>query len=246
MAASANPSGSNHEHQASLNGDDGAAGSNPSNGNSAAGSPDNSALASAMKHNLGLATEWTADEQAILDDGLNKYSSETSIVRYAKLAMQLPNKTVRDVALRCRWMNKKEISKRRKEENSRKTKDKREKVADPSSKLSQQASRPTVQSYSLHTVSVDNDDGISSKAIGGPVGELLEQNALVFEQISANFSSHQAQIQENISLLYQARENITKIMNSLSETPEIMKQMPLMPVKLNEELANTILHLRQS
>jgi hypothetical protein len=34
----------------------------------------------------------------------HRYAMETNVVRYAKIALQLPNKTVRDVALRCRWM----------------------------------------------------------------------------------------------------------------------------------------------
>lgn len=231
MAASANQ----HQEQSAFNG---ASTSNPSNGNSGT-RQDNSATASAMKHNPGIDTDWTAEEQAILDDGLVKYASDSSVVRYAKIALQLPNKTVRDVALRSRWMNKKEISKRRKEDHSRKSKDKKEKVNDSSSKSSQLASRPGAHPYSAPAVCLDNDDGISYKAIGGPTGELLEQNARFFEQITANFSSFQ--IQENINLFCQARENLTKIMNSMNDTPEIMKQMPPLPVKLNEEVANTIL-----
>ena len=35
----------------------------------------------------------------------HRYSSDSNIIRYAKIAMQLQNKTVRDVALRCRWMS---------------------------------------------------------------------------------------------------------------------------------------------
>ena len=34
-----------------------------------------------------------------------RYGSVSSILRYAKIAMELPSKTVRDVALRARWMN---------------------------------------------------------------------------------------------------------------------------------------------
>ncbi|KAJ8430992.1 hypothetical protein Cgig2_027705 [Carnegiea gigantea] len=262
MAASANQ----HQEQSAFNG---ASTSNPSNGNSGT-RQDNSATASAMKHNPGIDTDWTAEEQAILDDGLVKYASDSSVVRYAKIALQLPNKTVRDVALRSRWMNvspwtslpeeefgffsflnlnlrllnqmatdqaevfymilrkkrsqrvfgegnkisigeKKEISKRRKEDHSRKSKDKKEKVNDSSSKSSQLASRPGAHPYSAPVVCLDNDDGISYKAIGGPTGELLEQNARFFEQITANFSSFQ--IQENINLFCQVRENLTKIMN---------------------------------
>jgi hypothetical protein len=34
-----------------------------------------------------------------------RYALDAAIVRYAKVALSLPNKTVRDVALRCRWMS---------------------------------------------------------------------------------------------------------------------------------------------
>ncbi|RRT46355.1 hypothetical protein BHE74_00033761 [Ensete ventricosum] len=56
-----------------------------------------------------------------------RHASESSLIRYAKIAMLLPNKTVRDVALRCRWMTKKESGKRRKEDHnlSKKCKDKK-------------------------------------------------------------------------------------------------------------------------
>ncbi|XP_021906968.1 uncharacterized protein LOC110821428 isoform X2 [Carica papaya] len=60
--------------------------------------------AAAMKHNPGISMDWTFEEQAILEEGLTKYSSEPSVIRYAKIALQLQNKTVRDVALRSRWM----------------------------------------------------------------------------------------------------------------------------------------------
>ncbi|PSR86264.1 ZZ-type zinc finger-containing protein [Actinidia chinensis var. chinensis] len=91
----ANPSGNNQE----------------SNGNGASGAVPNDTSAAvgptqaALRHNPGLAVEWTAEEQSLLEDLLNKYASERNIIRYAKIAMQLKDKTVRDVALRCRWMN---------------------------------------------------------------------------------------------------------------------------------------------
>ena len=40
----------------------------------------------------------------VISFGTLRFSSEASIIRYAKIAMKLQNKTVRDVALRCRWM----------------------------------------------------------------------------------------------------------------------------------------------
>lgn len=226
MAASANPSGnqegSNH-------------GVNPptNNGNSVA--EHSVQTQAALRHNPGLSVEWTADEQSILEELLVKYASESSVSRYAKIAMQLEDKTVRDVALRCRWMTKKENGKRRKEDHNlaRRNKDKKEKALDSSAKTSSHLTRPSGPSYAPPIIPAD-DDGISYKAIGGAMGQLLEQNAQMFNQISANFANYQ--IHENINLFCQVRENINKIMNNMNDTPEIMKQMPPL-VKINEELA---------
>ncbi|XP_077227690.1 uncharacterized protein LOC143860761 [Tasmannia lanceolata] len=240
MALSANPSGNQDgtHNPSSFNG-----GGNPNNGNSGAVNsvPHNSGSTQALKHNPGLAVEWSSDEQLILDEGLSKYASESNIVRYAKIAMELQDKTVRDVALRCRWMTKKEMGKRRKEDHmARKSKDKKEKVTDPSVKPSTHlAARPNIPPYTLPMLPIDNDDGISYKAIGGATGLLLEQNAHVFNQISANLSAFQ--IQENFNLFCQTRDNILTILNDMNDMPGIMKQMPPLPVKVNEELANSIL-----
>lgn len=43
---------------------------------------------------------WTPQEQAILEEGLNKYDQKTGISYYAKIAKNLANKTIKDVALR--------------------------------------------------------------------------------------------------------------------------------------------------
>ncbi|XVE81012.1 hypothetical protein DITRI_Ditri15bG0028400 [Diplodiscus trichospermus] len=205
------------------------------------GNPKPESSGSGMKHNPGISLDWTLEEQAILEEGLKKYTSEPSIIRYAKVAMQLQNKTVRDVALRCRWMTKKEHSKRRKEEHNlaRKNKDKKERVADPSAKPNHFTARPNLSPFAPPMIPMDYDDGIPYKAIGGPTGQLLEQNAQTFNQISANLSAFQ--IQENIGLLCQTRDNILKIMNDLNNMPDIMKQMPPLPVKMNDELADAIL-----
>ncbi|XP_058198104.1 uncharacterized protein LOC131313679 isoform X2 [Rhododendron vialii] len=238
MAASANPSG-NNQQESSRNGNGAAA-------NDGGSAPhENSAVAAtqaALRHNPGISVEWTADEQSLLEELLTKYASERNIVRYAKIAMELKDKTVRDVALRCRWMNKKENGKRRKEDHSstRKNKDKKEKVADPMAKSAPHATnRSSGPPYAQPVISMDSDDGISYKAIGGVTGELLEQNAHALDQISANFAAFK--MHENINLFCQARNNILTILNDLNDTPEIMKQMPPLPVKLNEELANSIL-----
>ncbi|PHU07572.1 hypothetical protein BC332_24061 [Capsicum chinense] len=50
------------------------------------------------------------------------------------------------------------------------------------------ANRPNGPPYAQSVVSMDSDDGISYKAIGGTTGQLLEQNAQALDQISANFA----------------------------------------------------------
>ncbi|XP_064956175.1 uncharacterized protein LOC103979385 isoform X1 [Musa acuminata AAA Group] len=170
-----------------------------------------------------------------------RHASESSIIRYAKIAMSLPNKTVRDVALRCRWMTKKESGKRRKEDHnlSKKSKDKKERVTDALAKPSTHlGSLPNAPLYPLPMLPMD-DDGITYKVIGGRTGQLLESNADAFTKISANLAS--LKVQDNISLLCQTRDNILTILADLNDMPEIMKQMPPLPVKMNEELADSIL-----
>ncbi|KAH0881352.1 hypothetical protein HID58_068746 [Brassica napus] len=266
MAASANPSGNNQEgssaaaqkvSSSSAAAANGAAVNSVDNGlNSAV---DNSQTISALRHNPGISVDWTHEEQSLLEDLLAKYASEPTIVRYAKIAMKMKDKTVRDVALRCRWMTKKENGKRRKEDHSsRKSKDKKvcgvlipvytdhrlafhwEKTTDTSAKSSSHLNvHPNGPSYAPPMMPLDTDDGISYKAIGGVSGDLLEQNAQMFNQVSSNFSAFQ--IHDNVNILCKARDNILAILNDLNDMPEVMKQMPALPVKLNEELANSIL-----
>ncbi|CAL9048367.1 uncharacterized protein LOC135586794 [Musa acuminata AAA Group] len=211
----------------------------PSNGTAAAAGV--AGPAQALKHNPGLSVDWSPEEQAILEEELDKHASESSIIRYAKIAMSLPNKTVRDVALRCRWMTKKESGKRRKEDHnlSKKSKDKKERVTDALAKPSAHlGSLPNAPLYPLPMLPMD-DDGITYKVIGGRTGQLLESNADAFTKISANLAS--LKVQDNISLLCQTRDNILTILADLNDMPEIMKQMPPLPVKMNEELADSIL-----
>lgn len=66
----ANPSGNHQEPNhasSSFNG------GNSANGNSGPVSvPESSGAAMVMKHNPGIATEWSAEEQSILEEGLAK------------------------------------------------------------------------------------------------------------------------------------------------------------------------------
>ncbi|KAH9329650.1 hypothetical protein KI387_001758, partial [Taxus chinensis] len=221
MAASSNPGGGKSTSE-------GAGQANPSNGNNtnhnnssavAGNGVDNCNGLQALKHDPGMALEWTVDEQSILEDNLVKFSGEPNLLKYVKIATLLPEKTVRDVALRCRWMSKKESGKRRKAEEqnpAKKTKDRKEKIADPSVKpVVPSVARSAMPMYT-QVLPVDTDDGISCEAIGGTTGQLLQQNAHVFSQITANLQAYQIlpqQIQENIDLFCRTRNNIATILS---------------------------------
>ncbi|CAN4093531.1 unnamed protein product [Withania somnifera] len=88
---------------------------------------------------------------------------------------------------------------------------KSERVTDSMPKSTHVATRTNGPPYAQSVMSMDSDDGISYKAIGGTTGQLLEQNAQALDQISANFAVFK--IQENINLFTQARNNILTILN---------------------------------
>ncbi|KAM7465112.1 hypothetical protein LguiB_012674 [Lonicera macranthoides] len=89
-----------------------------------------------LHHNPGISMDWSGEEQALLEESLNtilsvmfsslgvnldenhkepnekqnqRFAAHSNLIRYAKIAAMLPNKTVRDVALRVRWMMEKVI-----------------------------------------------------------------------------------------------------------------------------------------
>jgi hypothetical protein len=39
-----------------------------------------------------------------LEKGLSKFKDEPQVTKYVKIAATLPDKSVRDVAMRCKWM----------------------------------------------------------------------------------------------------------------------------------------------
>ncbi|XP_051117018.1 uncharacterized protein LOC127241838 [Andrographis paniculata] len=67
-----------------------------------------------FQHQKTISVDWTPEEQAIFEETLIIYASEPTVIRYSKIATLLKTKTVRDIAMRCQWMTKKEACKRRK------------------------------------------------------------------------------------------------------------------------------------
>ncbi|KAL2636223.1 hypothetical protein R1flu_007702 [Riccia fluitans] len=201
-----------------------------------------SSLQLQLLHDPGITADWGVEEQSILEEGLAKFGGEANnLNKYIKIANLLPEKTVRDVAMRCRWMTKKELGKRRKPEDqntSKKNKDKKDKSDLLSTKASAGHMRPGLAHFTAPPT-LDNDDGISNDAIGGTTGQLLEQNSHVIHQIRSNLAA--MKLQENTDLLMRFRDNICAILNGMTNMPGIMSQMPPLPVKINTELADTIL-----
>ncbi|KAJ8538562.1 hypothetical protein K7X08_027783 [Anisodus acutangulus] len=210
-----------------------------SGNNNSIGGRDNSSPTSFQQNQVSM--DWTLEEQALLEEGLVKYASETSISCYAKIAISLKNKTVRDVALRCKWTSKKENSKRRKDDANllKKNKDRKEKMTDPTAVSSPVVMQPVGYAPYAQGVVSNKSEGFASYHATSVTTQLIHQNARIFEQISANLVTHQ--IHENTRLLCQARDNIFKILTNLNESSCALRQMTPLPVKLNEELANSIL-----
>ncbi|KAH8500450.1 hypothetical protein H0E87_015629 [Populus deltoides] len=191
-----------------------------------------------LKHDAGLAVEWSVEEQYKLEEGLQKYADEPSILRYIKIAAMLRDKTVRDVALRCRWMTRK----RRKAEDynmGKKINSRKDKLVESSSKMNMAAGLlQNVASYPLMMHHTDQSETMPFEGISGTT-RLLDQNAQAFSQISANLSTFK--LQDNIDFFCYTRNNITAILNDMREMPGIMSRMPPLPVSIDEDLANSIL-----
>ncbi|KAJ9709563.1 hypothetical protein PVL29_001173 [Vitis rotundifolia] len=200
-----------------------------------------------LKHDTGLAVEWSVEEQYRLEEGLVKYvpcsrfADEPSIMRYIKIAATLRDKTVRDVALRCRWMTRK---RRKQEEHNmgKKVNIRKDKLVESSSKAIIPSAPPLdVATYSLMMQHMDQNEHLPCEvsALNDTAKHLLEQNAQVFNQITANLSTFK--LQDNIDLFCRTRDNITAILNDMRDMPGIMSHMPPLNVYINEDLANNIL-----
>ncbi|KAI3817057.1 hypothetical protein L1987_10844 [Smallanthus sonchifolius] len=186
-----------------------------------------------LKHRAGLAADWSVEEQYKLEEALPKFADEPGILRYAKIAATLRNKTVRDVALRCRWMG---IKRRKHEELNlwKKTKDKKDKSMESWSKPVLSNSTINVAPFSVSMNHRPRVEGIQVEALQGSIRHQLEQNSQVLGQISTNICA--LRLQDNVDLFRQMKNNITAILNDMGCMPG-----PPLPVTLNEVLVNSII-----
>ncbi|XP_019057685.1 PREDICTED: uncharacterized protein LOC104809794 isoform X4 [Tarenaya hassleriana] len=191
-----------------------------------------------LKIDSSLASEWSAEEQYRLVEGFEKYKDKHPVMKYIKIAATLPEKTVRDVALRCRWMTR---NRRRAEElkGGRKISSSKGKTLGLSSKVNLPSTLPHhMASYPFsmpHHAS--SNEHITSKDLSGNAIRLLEQNVRAFSQIRANLSLYK----DNLQLFCQTRNNLITVVNDMSNIPGIMSHMPPLPVSVNEDLASGVL-----
>jgi hypothetical protein len=200
-----------------------------------------------------MSVDWGRKEQQTLEEALSKFPAEkhSALDRFIRVASLLPDKGVRDVALRVRWMSRKEQGKRRKTEVDggvgKKTGGRREGRAEKQSIFamrppampasgSQQQQQQQQQQAQMGSFATRN---LGGEGIDGPTGQLLGENMHVINQVRHNLS--QCRVQENLELFKQVRDNVLKIYGTMQRTSGIMSHMPPLPVQLNEQLANVVL-----
>ncbi|CAN8245013.1 unnamed protein product [Cochlearia groenlandica] len=188
-----------------------------------------------LKHEAALSVEWSVEEQYILEKGLSKFKDEPQVTKYVKIASTLPDKSVRDVAMRCKWMTQK---RRKGEEHISETNVSYRKVVDLPPKLNMFS--PVPQQNATYVMNhMSHSARMPFEVLSNAVMELLRQNAQAFSQISSNLSV--CKPQDNISLFYLAKNNISTILNDMKELPGIISRMPPLPVSINNDLASRLM-----
>jgi hypothetical protein len=185
-----------------------------------------------LKYGGPMAVEWSCPELQMLSDGLHKYANEPGIMKYIKIAAILPEKTVRDVAMRCQWMAKKENTRRwRNEEHylGKNIKDRKDKMVESS----MWATNHLVQT------DIRGSSTMAASDIDRAMLNILKENGQLLNQIEANILTSQAQ--NNIDLFHHTRRNINDLLQRMSQIPGIMSKMPPLPVSVDEKLASYVL-----
>ncbi|XP_042452319.1 uncharacterized protein LOC122036928 isoform X2 [Zingiber officinale] len=202
-----------------------------------------------LKLSPAATANWALEELYVLRQGLIEHATEpTNIMKYIKIAAKLPEKTVRDVAMRCRLIAK-ETGKRRKLRSY--CLEKKEKVAFSSSL----STAPSVQTESTTSFSLrmhdlpTNNQFSQASLVNTETQRLLIENFNLLNQIGSNLEL--SKVEDNINLFYRTRENISTILNRdsvfslnrMSGTQGSMSQLPPLPVLIDDNLFQSILPL---
>ncbi|VAH38761.1 unnamed protein product [Triticum turgidum subsp. durum] len=201
--------------------------------------------ASKYKFVTGSPSEWSDRELNILNEGLTRYAREPNIMRYIKIAAMLPNRTIRDVALRCWWAAGKD--RRKKPEGfftGKKMRDMKDKMF-ASAPMSNFHMAPT-NNLTPFSISMENPNQQCQVPKEAPVvdsatQQLLEENNQLLNQIAANIETFKTG--ENMDLFLRTNSNIKTILSRMSETPGIMGQMPPLQELAHEDKLNSLLQV---
>nr|TKW05510.1 hypothetical protein SEVIR_7G181200v2 [Setaria viridis] len=195
-----------------------------------------------LKYGAPLAADWTHLELQILRDGLEKYVHEQGIMKYIKIAASLPNKTVRDVAMRCQWVGKVNTRRRKPQEHhtGRNIKERKDKFVEPALWGANRPLQTGMRANSFVPHNVQNNLFVSGASeIDRPVQHLLEENNWLLNQIETNILTFQAQ--NNIDLFHRAKRNINDLQHITTQLPGMSTKMPPLRVSVNESLASFVL-----
>ncbi|KAF7102266.1 hypothetical protein CFC21_103426 [Triticum aestivum] len=157
----------------------------------------------------GSPSDWTPYELSIFQEGLARYAREPTIMKYIKIAAMLPTKTIRDVALRCRWTAGKESRRRKPDEfyAGKRIRDLKEKMVVSTSLANFQMAPPNNLvpfSMSMHHPVLVLDNATQ---------HLLEENNQLLNQISANIETFK--LGENMDLFLRTNNNIQTILKRI-------------------------------
>ncbi|GAB4823403.1 hypothetical protein N2152v2_010449 [Parachlorella kessleri] len=218
-----------------------------------------------------ISLDWSEDEQRTLEEHLARFPPERydALQRYVKLAAMLPRKSVRDVALRCKWTLHQQMLRKRKLEQGGGGKGPMGMAAKKPA-----GAKPPLMPMPLPVSGVggpvpgtvpppflppgSQPPGSSgapaagtaaaspseSLIVDGPIAQLLETNYGILNTFRANMSGFK--VAENTQLLMEFRDNILSIISHMENMGGVMDQMPQLPVRLNVDLANSFLPSRSS
>lgn len=192
-----------------------------------------------LKHDRGLAVDWTYEEQNMLNEGLIRYAGEGHIMKYIKIAALFPHKSARDVALRIRWLVKHGIAKRYKLEEhcaGKRIKERKEKMAQSYFSRNVNIIPPSNISCSptMHHASIMEKIPFEVSTLDVSTQQLMDETNQILGRIAINLDL--LKLQENFDLFSHTRNNIFSSLSCMSSMPGIMSKMPPLPISVNDEL----------
>uniref|UniRef100_A0A1D2AF69 Myb-like domain-containing protein n=1 Tax=Auxenochlorella protothecoides TaxID=3075 RepID=A0A1D2AF69_AUXPR len=211
-----------------------------------------------------VSLDWSEEEQRALETGLARFppTQGSPLAQYVRIALALPRKSVREVALRARWTKQAALLKKRRTEEleSGESAAKRPLLHNPLLQVPQ----PSMPNWpgsmgGLGPIMMPSHPGpVPASAAPAPppaqeratpapgpgrggasLGSLLEANLALLQQFKGNMTHFR--VHDNTRLLVQFRDNILAVIKQMESMDGVMAQMPQLPVRLNVDLANNFL-----